>query len=117
MFGSGGGFACDQQGPERLVSSSGRIAFGDPELHGCQIRRLLVLPSGSIYRDGFGGLDLQDYQTNSIGEKDKMTTLASMSDFFGTVWFVVILCAASFGAGVVFQTQFLKLVTGGKYQG
>ena len=46
-----------------------------------------------------------------------MTTLASMSDFFGTVWFVVILCAASFGAGVVFKTQFLKLVTGGKYQG
>jgi len=46
-----------------------------------------------------------------------MTTLASMSGFFGTVWFMVLMCVASFGAGVVFKDKFLKLITGGKYQG
>ena len=46
-----------------------------------------------------------------------MSTLATFSGFLGTVWFMVILCAASFGAGVVFKTPFLKLMTGGKYCG
>jgi hypothetical protein len=43
-------------------------------------------------------------------------TLASFSGFLGTVWFMVLLAAASFGAGVVFKNQFLKLITGGKFQ-
>tara|TARA_R100001443_G_C3211785_1_gene143596 strand:- start:126 stop:269 length:144 start_codon:yes stop_codon:yes gene_type:complete len=46
-----------------------------------------------------------------------MITLASFSSFLGTVWFMVILSAGSFGAGVVFKKPFLKLITGGKYQG
>tara|TARA_R100001463_G_scaffold39011_3_gene83721 strand:- start:5379 stop:5522 length:144 start_codon:yes stop_codon:yes gene_type:complete len=46
-----------------------------------------------------------------------MITLASLSGFLGTVWFMALLCAASFGAGVVFKKRFLKLITGGKYQG
>lgn len=46
-----------------------------------------------------------------------ISTLASVSGFFGTVWFIVLLCAASFGAGIVFKSKFLKLITGGKYQG
>jgi hypothetical protein len=46
-----------------------------------------------------------------------MTTLASFSGFLGTVWFMVILSAASFGAGVVFKKPFLKLLTRGKYEG
>ena len=45
-----------------------------------------------------------------------MTTLASMSSFFGTVWFMIIMCGVSFGAGVIFKDQFLKLVTGGRWQ-
>lgn len=44
-----------------------------------------------------------------------MITLASMSGFFGTVWFVALIGAVSFGAGMIFKTAFLKLVTGGKY--
>ena len=63
-------------------------------------------------------MDLQSYQTNLVGEKNEMiSTLASVSEFFGNVWFMVLLCAASFGAGVVFKDKFLKLVTRGKYQG
>ncbi len=46
-----------------------------------------------------------------------MTTLATFSDFLGTVWFMVLLCAASFGAGVVFKGPFLKMITGGRYSG
>lgn len=46
-----------------------------------------------------------------------MSTLASFEGFLGTVWFMVILCVASFGAGVVFKTPFLKLLTRGKYSG
>lgn len=44
-----------------------------------------------------------------------MTTLASMSGFFGTVWFVALIGVLSFGAGMMFKTAFLKLITGGKY--
>jgi len=46
-----------------------------------------------------------------------MSTLASFSGFLGTVWFMVIICAASFGAGVMFKTPFLKMITRGKYNG
>jgi|TARA_R110001583_G_scaffold87981_9_gene228768 hypothetical protein len=46
-----------------------------------------------------------------------MTHLASVEGFFGTIWFMVVLSAASFGAGIVFKSHFLKLITGGKYQG
>jgi hypothetical protein len=62
-------------------------------------------------------LDIQNCQADSLGEKEAMSTLASFSGFLGTVWFMVILCAASFGAGVIFKTPFLKLITGGKYSG
>ena len=46
-----------------------------------------------------------------------MSTLASFSGFLGTIWFMVIICAASFGAGVMFKTPFLKMITRGKYNG
>jgi len=46
-----------------------------------------------------------------------MSTLASFSGFLGTVWFMVLLCCASFGAGVVFKSPFLKMITRGKYSG
>jgi hypothetical protein len=46
-----------------------------------------------------------------------MITLASFSAFLGTFWFILLLCCASFAAGVVFKKQFLKLITGGKYDG
>jgi hypothetical protein len=45
-----------------------------------------------------------------------MITIASISSFFGTVWFMALLCVASFGAGVVFKDQFLKIITGGRWQ-
>jgi hypothetical protein len=45
-----------------------------------------------------------------------MITLASFSSFLGTTWFMMLLCVASFGAGVVFKDQFLKLITGGRWQ-
>tara|TARA_R100000458_G_C8275567_1_gene250680 strand:- start:3583 stop:3723 length:141 start_codon:yes stop_codon:yes gene_type:complete len=45
-----------------------------------------------------------------------MTTLASMSGFFGTIWFMALMCVASFGAGVIFKDHFLKMVTGGRWQ-
>ncbi len=44
-----------------------------------------------------------------------MITLATLSSFFGTVWFVALVGAAGFCAGMIFKTPFLKLVTGGKY--
>lgn len=44
-----------------------------------------------------------------------MITLASMSGFFGTVWFVALIGVVSFAAGMTFKTAFLKLMTGGKY--
>jgi hypothetical protein len=65
----------------------------------------------------FGSLDVQDCQTDTVGEKEKMITLASFSAFLGTFWFILLLCCASFAAGVVFKKQFLKLITGGKYDG
>tara|TARA_X000001388_G_C2169609_1_gene99277 strand:+ start:407 stop:547 length:141 start_codon:yes stop_codon:yes gene_type:complete len=46
-----------------------------------------------------------------------MITLASFSSFLGTFWFMLLLAGASFGAGIVFKTPFLKLITGGKYSG
>jgi|TARA_R100001015_G_C4634354_1_gene200714 hypothetical protein len=46
-----------------------------------------------------------------------MIHLASFSSFLGTFWFMVLLSVGSFGAGIVFKTPFLKLITGGKYSG
>ena len=46
-----------------------------------------------------------------------MIHLASFSGFLGTIWFMMLLSIASFGAGVVFKGPFLKLVTRGKYGG
>tara|TARA_R110000824_G_scaffold332855_2_gene519446 strand:+ start:193 stop:333 length:141 start_codon:yes stop_codon:yes gene_type:complete len=46
-----------------------------------------------------------------------MITLATFSGFLGTFWFMVLLAAAGFGAGVVFKRPFLKLLTGGRYSG
>ena len=60
-------------------------------------------------------MDVPCGDSNPNGEKE-VITLASFSGFLGTVWFMVLLAAASFGAGVVFKNQFLKLITGGKYQ-
>ena len=45
-----------------------------------------------------------------------MITLASFSKFLGTVRFMALLCAGSFGAGVIFKDHFLKLITGGRWQ-
>jgi len=44
-----------------------------------------------------------------------MSTLATLSSFFGTVWFVALVGVAGFAAGMAFKDPFLKLVTGGKY--
>tara|TARA_R100001594_G_scaffold45687_2_gene78583 strand:- start:12513 stop:12653 length:141 start_codon:yes stop_codon:yes gene_type:complete len=46
-----------------------------------------------------------------------MTTLASLSGFLGTVWFVVLVGVVGFGLGMAFKSPFLKFVTGGKYTG
>ena len=46
-----------------------------------------------------------------------MITLASLSGFLGTIWFMALLACASFVAGVIFKKPFLKLITGGKYDG
>ena len=46
-----------------------------------------------------------------------ITTLASLSCFLGTTWFMALVGAAGFVAGMVFKKPFLKLVTGGKYEG
>jgi hypothetical protein len=46
-----------------------------------------------------------------------MTMLALGTGFFGTVFGMIILCSASFVCGVMFKTQFLKLITAGRYQG
>lgn len=60
-------------------------------------------------------MDVPCGYTNPNGEEE-VITLASFSGFLGTIWFMIILAAASFGAGVVFKNQFLKLVTGKKSQ-
>ena len=46
-----------------------------------------------------------------------MITLATFSSFLGTFWFVLLVAVSSFGAGMVFKTPFLKMITGGKWQG
>jgi hypothetical protein len=40
-----------------------------------------------------------------------------MSAILGTMWFMALVGAAGFVAGMVFKKPFLKLVTGGKYEG
>ena len=40
-----------------------------------------------------------------------------MSAFLGTIWFVAVVGAAGFVAGMAFKKSFLKVVTGGKYSG
>ena len=60
-------------------------------------------------------MDVQNCEANSSGEEDKMSTLATLSSFFGTVWFVALVGVAGFAAGLAFKDPFLKLVTGGKY--
>ena len=62
-------------------------------------------------------MDLQDRETNPIGEEIEMITLASLSSFFGTVWFVALVGVVGFGLGMAFKTPFLKIITGGKYTG
>ena len=46
-----------------------------------------------------------------------MVTLASLSEFLGTTWFVALVGVAGFTAGLIFKAPFLKLVTAGKYSG
>ena len=46
-----------------------------------------------------------------------MITLASLSGFLGTVWFMALVGAAGLVAGMVLKKPFLKMVTGGKYAG
>jgi hypothetical protein len=46
-----------------------------------------------------------------------MINLAFASGFFGSLFGIALLCCASFVAGVIFKTPFLKLVTGGKWSG
>jgi hypothetical protein len=46
-----------------------------------------------------------------------MITIATVSSFFGTMWFMGLVAAAGFVAGMIFKKPFLKLVTGGKYSG
>jgi hypothetical protein len=40
-----------------------------------------------------------------------------MSAFLGTVWFMVLMAAGGFVAGMMFKKPFLKLITGGRYEG
>ena len=44
-------------------------------------------------------------------------TLASLSGFLGTIWFMALVAAGGFVAGMMFKKPFLKLVSGGKYEG
>jgi len=46
-----------------------------------------------------------------------MITLSTLSGFFGTVWFVALIGVLGFGAGMMFKSAFLKLITGGKNSG
>jgi hypothetical protein len=62
-------------------------------------------------------MDLQDRATNPFGEKEQMTTLASLSSFLGTFWFILLVAVGSFGAGMVFKAPFLRLISGGKWSG
>ena len=56
-------------------------------------------------------MDLQTNSTNTHGEEKQM------SAFLGTVWFMALIGAGGFVAGLIFKKPFLKLVTGGKYEG
>lgn len=46
-----------------------------------------------------------------------MTMLALGTGFFGSILGMLFLSSASFLAGVIFKTAFLRLVTGGRYEG
>tara|TARA_Y100001963_G_scaffold117737_1_gene163835 strand:+ start:389 stop:532 length:144 start_codon:yes stop_codon:yes gene_type:complete len=46
-----------------------------------------------------------------------ITLVGFATGFFSTFFGVALLCCASFVAGVIFKTPFLKLVTGGKWSG
>ena len=76
-----------------------------------QIRQLPIHPCADLHRGDIGGVDLQINTPNTHGEEK------AMSAFLGTVWFMALVGAAGFVAGMIFKRPFLKLVTGGKYAG
>ena len=45
-----------------------------------------------------------------------MSIIAFATGFFSSFFGIALLCCASFLAGVIFKTPFLKLVTGGKFE-
>ena len=110
------GAARNYQRPEGLVPKRGGSFTLPAELHGPEVRRSDILPFSYIDRDDQCSVDVPRSHTNPYGKEIEMISLASFSGFLGTVWFMVLLAAASFGAGVVFKNQFLKLITGGKFQ-
>ena len=110
------GAARNYQRPERLVPQY-RGSFTLPaELHGPEIRRSDILSISYIDRDDQCSVDVPRSHSDPYGKEIEMITLASFSGFLGTVWFMALLAVGGFVAGVVFKNQFLKLITGGKFQ-
>lgn len=99
-----------------MVPVCGRNNLGVIELRGGSVQPPYFLPAGCVHRIDQRSLDVQDPSADLGREENNMTTLA-FAGFFGSVFGIAILCAASFVAGVIFKNPFLKLVTGGKWQG
>ncbi len=92
------------------VSSFGGSRIGATELSGSEVRRFSFLSARHLHGHHLNCLDVQNCQANTSGEN-------SMSAFLGTVWFICLVGAAGFVAGLIFKKPFLKLITGGKYAG
>ena len=107
----GDGTAGNYKGHTGLVPGHRRDGSCCSELHGGAIQSPDILPGRGFHRFNFGGVDIQDRVANTERKEIKM------SAFLGTVWFMALVAAGGFVAGMMFKKPFLKLITGGRYVG
>lgn len=94
-----------------------RGASGSPELYGGSLQPPDLLPAGGLHWTHQRGMDLPHRAADPQRKAYIMFTLAFGSGFFGGFFGITLLCCASFVAGVIFKGPFLKLITGGKWEG
>ena len=76
-----------------------------------------LLPARRLHGRHLNRLDVENRPADPEGAQAMIPTLASLSGFLGTIWFMALVAAGGFVAGMMFKKPFLKLVTGGKYDG
>jgi hypothetical protein len=76
-----------------------------------------LLSARDLHGHNLSRLDVENRSTDLEGTQTMIPTLASLSGFLGTIWFMALVAAGGFVAGMMFKRPFLKLITGGKYEG